>query len=58
VDLDSGEYTYFPEDYEALPTRPVRALQHVLEVRPARCCPLRFPTCFEPSSLELRNGIL
>ena len=31
LDLDTGEYTYFPGDLESLPTRPARALQHVLE---------------------------
>jgi hypothetical protein len=33
LDLDTGEYTYFPDDLESLPTRPVRALQHVLETQ-------------------------
>ena len=31
VDLDSGEYTYFPADLDALPSKPRRALEQKLE---------------------------
>ena len=33
LNLDDGEYTYFPEDLDALPTRPTRALQSALEAQ-------------------------
>ena len=33
LNLDGGEYTYFPEDLDALPTRPTRALQSALEAQ-------------------------